>query len=229
LWILPLFPLAAWVYTHPGLVPFRGWFEIKLKQRPIYTVVALGVLLACLGGIGRGIWLKLTRPQILSTQSAPVPSTAVAPLSRPIEQAIQKPQPPEDTAAPTPPRAFPEVRQHKHTTTEQRDAIRHDLETRWLALHPDAPEMVKQRKEWTHQEVNWLNDQLKRRGEDFQILVSHRQAPQPLFGADHDSTIVIDAVITGNFDQLAFVDHGSKVTVGKGAVINRTTGPPTPK
>jgi len=229
LWILPLLPLGWWAYTNPGLDLLRGWFVIRLKQRPIYTVLALGVLLACLGGIGRGIWVKLTRPQTLNTQPAPVTSTAVAPLSPPIEQAVQKSQTREDTPAPAPPRALPQARQPKHTTTEQRDAIRHDLETKWLALHPDAPEMVKQHKEWTKEEINWVNGQLKQQGEDFLIAALHRQL-SAVFGADHDSSIVIDnAVITGNFDRLAFVDHGSKVTVGKGAVINKTEGPPTPK
>jgi hypothetical protein len=68
LWLLPIVPLAWWVYTHPGLVHHRGWFENRLSQRPISTVFVLGITLACIGGIGRGIWVGLTRPQITTTK-----------------------------------------------------------------------------------------------------------------------------------------------------------------
>jgi hypothetical protein len=228
LWILPLFPFGWWAYTHPGLARYRSWFEIKLEQRPIYTGVALAVLLFCLGGIGHGVWLKLARPRSSGTQATPVTSSVVAPISPPIKQAVQESQP-QDSLASNVPKELPHAQYPGHTTAEQRDAIRHDLETKWLALHPDAPPMVKQHKEWTKEEINWVNDQLKKRGENFRLVISHRQPPA-LFKADHDSTIEIDnAVITGNFDELVSVDHGSKATVGKGAVINRTKDPPAPK
>ena len=228
--VLPPLPLKALLLVGVciGIFLFciySHWTHRWLRSRQLAAASAVTVLLLAIG-IPQFIsqWRAEHPQQPTVAQSVThAPATLIPPSSE--EQSRRH----EDTPAPTPPRALPDVRQPKHTTTEQRDAIRHDLETKWLALHPDAPEMVKQHKEWTKEEINWVNGQLKQQGEDFLIAALHRQL-SAVFGADHDSSIVIDnAVITGNFDRLAFVDHGSKVTVGKGAVINKTEGPPTPK